>query len=335
MRLVWYALGGGLGHLQRALAVLRHLRPALGEEAPLLLTSAAYAHLAIAEGLPCLRLPGAHEARSLPEGVAAGLAVAALRHLAPIDMLVVDTFADGLHGELTPEVLALAARRGLVARPGGAEPATSPAWPCYQRVFVPLPEAQGVPGEAVGHVLLRRPDEGLTREDARQRLGLPAGGDRPLVLAMHAGDPGEVAGLFDLVRAASAHLEVPHDLRFATPLPLGPWWEDARLVHPHPAAELFAAVDVLVAGGGYHSVAEARAFGLRTLHRPFKRSHDDQTGRLGVGDAVVAPGWPATRWAEALAELLAAPRPAPVPASDTDGARRLALSLQAWLVAAP
>ncbi|MEB3327665.1 MAG: hypothetical protein VKQ33_00360 [Candidatus Sericytochromatia bacterium] len=327
MRLAWYALGGGLGHLQRALAVLRWLRPRLGAEAPLVVTSSAYAHLALAEGLPCLRLPGAHEAQALPEGVASGLARQALAALGPIGCLVVDTFPDGLHGELTPAVLAGATHKVLVARPGGGTPEASPAWGCYDRVVAPLPVAPWAGVEAVGWVLARRPGEALAPADARRRLGLPAVADRPLIVAMHAGDPGEVVGLFGLVRDASERLGQPHDLRFFTPLPLGGWLVDPRVVHPWPASELLEAVDLLVTGGGYNATAEADAFGVRALQVAFRRSHDDQAARVGQRARAAQPGWGVAEWTAALAAALAAPRPTPLSPADTDGARRLALTV--------
>ncbi|MEB3197911.1 MAG: hypothetical protein VKP62_11980 [Candidatus Sericytochromatia bacterium] len=337
MKLVWYALGGGLGHLQRALAVLRWLRPKLGADAPLLLTSSAYAHLAMAEGLPCLRLPGAHEAQALPPGAVATAIRALLDALAP-QCLVVDTFPDGLHGELAADWLARVPQRYLLARPGGGDPASSPAWPLYHQVFVPLPHSPWPGAEPIGWVLTRRPGEALSSADARRRLGLSPVADRPLVMALHAGDPGEVVALFESLRAASARLTQPHDLRLATPLPLGGWLLDDRLVHPWPAAELFPAVDLLVSGGGYHTTAEAAAFGVRALQLAFRRSHDDQAARLAPEASEEEPlatplpfraeaHWDVARWEAALQAALAAPRPTPLPAQETDGARQLALKL--------
>jgi hypothetical protein len=325
VKLVWYALGGGLGHMQRALAVMRWLRPRLGSEAPLVVTSSAYAHLAMAEGIPCLRLPGAHEAQALPEGVAGGIVQQALAALGPIGCLVVDTFPDGLHGELTPDVLAGAAHKVLVARPGGGTPEASPAWGCYDRVVAPLPTAPWPGVEGVGWVLARRPGEALAPADARRRLGLSPEAERPLVVAMHAGEPGEVVGLFELVREASARLARPHDLRLFTPLPLGGWLVDPRVVHPWPASELLEAVDLLVVGGGYNATAEADAFGVRALRVPFRRSHDDQAARVGDRPLVAQPGWGVAEWTETLGAALEAPRPSPLAPADTDGARRLAI----------
>jgi hypothetical protein len=331
VRLVWYALGGGLGHLQRALAVLRYLTPHLKGEAPLLLTSSGYAHLALAQGVPCVRLPGAHESGAWPEGVGAALLTGVLAAAAPIDCLVVDTFPDGLHLELTPDILMDAKRRFLIARPGGGTPDTSPGWASYDGVFVPLPESPWPGAEPVGWMLACGPADALSPEDARRRLRLPALASRPLVMAVHAGDPGEIVNLFEGVREASARVTQPHDLRFATPLPVAPWFDDERLVHPWPAAELFSAVDVLVSGGGYHSSAEASAFGLRAIQQPFRRTHDDQAARVGAGPWVAQPHWGVSEWAQALETALSAPAPAPAPPEQMSGAQTLALSLAARL----
>ncbi len=323
-RIAWYALGGGLGHLNRALAVLRHLRPLVPDAGVLLLTSAAYPHLAMSAGVPVMRVPGAAEAAQFPKGAVGALVAAILERLAPLDLLVVDTFADGLHLELTPAVLGLAARRALVWREGGVDPEGSPAWPHYDAVIAPTPTSARADARPVGWVLTRRPDEALTRADARRALGLPAAADRPLVLGMHAGEPGEVMGFFEHVMAGAARLDRPHDLRLATPLPLpGPEWAGRpELVYPYPAAEVLPAADLLVCGAGYNSAAEAAAFGVRTLFRPFARSHDDQATRA-TGHVFGAFDAPAVV-AAAIAAALDAPAPAPADPATTDGARTAA-----------
>lgn len=316
-RIAWYALGGGLGHLNRALAVLRHLRPLVPDAGVLLLTSSAYPHLAMAAGVPVMRVPGAAEAAQFPKGAVGALVAAMLARLAPLDLLVVDTFADGLHLELGPEVLDLAARRALIWREGGVEPDASPAWPRYDLVLSPTPASPRADARPVGWILNRRPDEALDRADARRALGLPVDGERPLVLGLHAGEPGEVAGFFDQVRAGCAVLGRPHDVRLATPLPL-PGFEG--LVHPYPAAEVLPAVDLLVCGAGYNSAAESAAFGVRTLFRPFARSHDDQ-GARAAGRAVLGALAGPEATAGAIRAALDGPAPVAAEPAVTDGAR--------------
>lgn len=324
-RIAWYALGGGLGHLNRALAVIRHLRPLAPDAGVLLLTSAAYPHLAMAAGVPVMRVPGAAEAVQFPKGAVGALVAAVLERLAPLDLLVVDTFADGLHLELTPEVLGLAARRALIWREGGVAPDASAAWPHYDVVLAPTPTSPRADAPPIGWVLTRRPDEALARADARRALGLPAEAAEPLVLGMHAGEPGEVSGFFEHLAAGAARLGRPHTLRLATPLPLpGPEWASRpELVHPYPAAEVLPAADLLVCGAGYNSAAEAAAFGVRTLFRPFARSHDDQAARAAGGPIMGALDAPDVV-AAAIAAALDAPAPAPADPATTDGARTAA-----------
>src|SRR5687768_8745077 len=117
-RIGWYALGGGLGPLNRALAVLRHLRPRLRDASVLLVTDSRFAHLAIAAGVPTLRVPGPAGIAQWKEGGASALAAAALGALAPLDLLVVDTYAEGRHGELAGSLAGLARRKALIVREG-------------------------------------------------------------------------------------------------------------------------------------------------------------------------------------------------------------------------
>lgn len=324
MRVAWYALGGGLGHLNRALAVLRHLRPRLSEAGFLLIASSPYTHLAIAAGLPVLRVPGAMEGLTFPKGATGLVAAAALERLAPLDLLVVDTFPDGLHGELTPEVLGLARRRALIDRDGAREPSASRG--LYDAILAPYPASADPAAEAVGYVVNRHPGEALAPEDARRRLGLPARQDGPSIVAMHAGDPGEVLGFFAQVRAACACLKQPHTLRLLTPLPLpgDPWPE---VVHPYPASETLPAADLVIAGGGYNSHAELRLFGRRALFRPFDRSHDRQADRLGPLEPTFDALTPPAELAGLIEEALARPAPAPAEPGDYEGAARAAAAL--------
>lgn len=331
-RVVWYALGGGLGHLNRALAVLRHFRPLVPDVGLLLLMSAPYVHLAVEAGVPAVRVPGAAEALTFPKGVTGQLTAAVLRQLEPLDLLVVDTFADGLHLELTPEVLAIATHRALIYREGGVIPGASPAWASYDTILAPYAVSSHPDAEAVGTIVNRTPTEAYPRPEARRLLGLPPEGDRPVIMAMHAGDPGEVLGFFAQVRAASARLDMPHDLRLVTPLPLPgePWPE----VYPiYPASEVLPAADLVVAGAGYNTHAELHLFGKRALFRPFDRSHDVQNARLDALDTVFGPLTDPTELAELMRRALAQPEPTPADPRDYQGAIQTARLLAALVKA--
>lgn len=318
-RVVWYALGGGLGHLNRALAVLRHFRPLVPDAGLLLLMSAPYVHLAVEAGVPAVRVPGAAEALTFPKGVTGQLTAAALRQLEPLDLLVVDTFADGLHLELTPEVLTIARRRALIYREGGVVPGASPGWHHYDAILAPYAVSPHPDAEAVGAIVNRTPLEAYPRPEARRLLGLAPESDRPLILAMHAGDPGEVLGFFAQVRAACAQVGTPHDLRLVTPLPLPgePWPE---LYHLYPASEVLHAADLVLSGAGYNTHAELHLFGKRALFRPFDRSHDVQASRLDGVDTVFGPLTDPLELAVMIRQALERPEPEPADVRDYQGA---------------
>ena len=141
-------------------------------------------------------------------------------------------------------------------------------------------------------------------------------------MAMHAGDEGEVVGFFQQVQAASALLDLPHDLRLLTPLPVR--GIDAH--HFHPAAELLPAADLVVCGAGYNSHAEVVLFGKRALFCPFERKHDRQHLR-SLRHETFTPRDDARAIAAKMRALLAAPAPPPVAAPD--GAKAIAALLAA------
>jgi hypothetical protein len=283
-----------------------------------------YIQSAVMQGLSVLRLPSGFEWHGGGFAAKASEVVHALFHaLGPVDLLVVDSFADGLRGELTADILRLARRRALIFRLGGTDPDRSPAWPLYQRILAPYPQAPRADTEAVGAILMRRPDEAFAVPQARRYLGVPEDTGDPLIIAVHAGDPGEVSSLFWLVRLAAEQLSLPHHLRLITPLPVtdGHWPER---VHLFPAAEVLPAADLVIAAAGYNSHAEVGCFGRRALLCPFGRSHDDQWGRLlpdqARFDLTVEP----RQLAALLGETLQRPPPPPLAAAYSDGARRCA-----------
>ena len=249
-RILWYVPGGGLGHATRALAILRRLRPRIPEAEIVLVLTTPYIQGAILQGLTVLRLPSAFEWQAAGGAERAVALVRALfAALGPFDLLVVDTFADGLQGELTSAVLELARQRVLIYRIGGVDPVTSPAWPFYHRILAPYPEAPHPAAEAVGIVLIRQPEEALSCADARRWLGLDPHAPGPVILGLHAGDPGEVSSFFELIQAACALLPPPWQLRLLTPLPVT---ESHRLerVHLYPAAEVLPAADLVLTRSG-------------------------------------------------------------------------------------
>ena len=308
-RFVYYALGGGLGHLNRGLAVIRHLRRLSPHVEALVITSSPFCHLAVAQGVPALRLPTAYEQQQLGDaGVGPRLARALLDAVAPMDALVVDAAASAL----TPEVLEVVERgrffRGFVHREEDVS-AYDGRLERFDRVFYPFPEAPadvGMPDrlQPVGHVVSRTAQDVLTRDQARLRLGLAPDDEAPLVLAYHAGSPAETMALFRRVKGASDRLRaeggLAHALRLVTPQILpGAEYFYPHLLAVHPVMDVLEAADLVVCAAGYSSVAELACLGRRAILWPLDRPDDHQTGRIGQ--------WPcigAATSEEALAGLM-------------------------------
>lgn len=323
-RLLWYAPGGGLGHVTRAVAILRLLRRRLPDLEARLVVTTPYLHGPLLEGIPTVRLPTPFEWRHTPDGddgrVLSGLLETLVGTDGP-DLLVVDTHADGLCGELSQALLERIPHRALIYRLGGVEPALSENWPRYQLRLSPYPEPVHPETEAVGHVLVRGPDEVYTPAAARRRLAI-AEGEGPVVLGFHAGDPGEVSSFFALLEAAVDRLPGTV-LRLVTPAPLTEDHRPHRL-HYQPVMEILPAADLTLSGAGYNSVGEVRALGLRALFCPFGRSHDRQDARVSADERFALTIEPAELAARIL-ERLSQPRPQP--ASQVDGAARAAAAL--------
>lgn len=192
---------------------------------------------------------------------------AELARQSPIGM-VVDVFPRGVLGEfqLCPSL----PPRVLLAR--YLEPrfyqATGEALAGYRRVLwvETPPEALRVPGrhEQIDPLILV--DDCLTREAARQDLGLP--GQGRCVLALGTGTAYEQRRLLDRLK------EVERLRFFSTRLPPG-----QRVVSRFPAGRLLRAADLVVAAAGYQSYYEIVACGIPAVFVPQRRPLDHQARR--------------------------------------------------------
>lgn len=323
-RVLFYAPGGGLGHLQRALALARRLRD---QTRPVVLTTSPFGTSVGSEGLD-VRVVTERGASALPALRAAFVEAAC-------DALVADCFAEGPAGELVALEGFLPPRRALVLR-RRADPAPVRA-PSYELVLsVEAGAEAGAPAGArvvvTGPVLIRGLAELPSRSRARRLMGIEEGDARPVLLVLHHGYPGETEALGRLILAAAPGAAPGWCLRVASLRPLAdPDLEAVRVRH-WPAMELLPGVDAAVAGGGYASCHEVAAAGVPALHVPMGRRHDGQARRvraLGHGLAVTSPD----ELPAALANLVAGSR-LPRAVSDParwDGALRAASALAAWL----
>lgn len=319
MRALYYALGGGLGHFTRSLALGRH-----------------YARLTGGEHVLCINTPFAQtaarmlaaESRRQPE-VAARLKLVTLDPTAnaaevalelhpwleawrPTD-LVVDTFPRGIGGELANILPTLrGVRRILIARTLPRQYVVGydlAPFVAEQFEIVLVPGEPSPYGEAVATIdlppfLIRDTHELLPAAAARAQTIKPAvaGSNAesaarlptgktpaksihppPILLVVGSGTRNECRNWLALFEGLLRYGEPPGcDLRFAVP-------DEAAADIPAaiapfrvlhlPLFEVLPMASVVVGCGGYNLVHETSALGLDALWIPRPRRYDDQTQR--------------------------------------------------------
>jgi hypothetical protein len=301
MNLLYYALGGGHGHVLRGLAILR----ALGGGR--LIGPAALAGWAEPHGVDYAAAP--------TEGVEDWIASQPTPAL-----LLVDVFPRGVLAELRP--LIERAPAWLVSR--WVRPAfylrddvRAVLESRYERILWAETPAPGlgalmVPQTVIGPVLLDTPP--LSREDARRTLGVP--GATPLIVGLGSGEAAAQRRVLRLLEKVAARLGA--QLRFVSDiLPA-----EGPVVALFPAARYFAGGDVVVTAAGYHAFHETRVAGVPTVFMPQRRKIDDQFQR--AKGAIVASDPAGLE--RAVDALLRGHRLPPLPAQE--GARRAARLVQ-------
>jgi len=267
--ILYYALGGGHGHVLRGLAVLSRLGHGT------LLGPSALAPWAAALGVAYVSPPAA----GAREWFAACPAPA---------LLVVDVFPRGVVAELTP-LLERAPAAWLVARRVREDyylhpPVRATLESRYERVLwceTPPPALADLAVDAtpLPPILLR--PRALDRAEARRRLGVTPG--EPLILALGSGDPERQRLLCRLLvkiaaRRGAALRFVSSELEAAPPV-----------VALFPAAAWLDAADVVVTAAGYHAVHETALAGVPTVLVPQARAYDDQRWRAREGVVATDP----------------------------------------------
>ncbi len=273
----YYALGGGLGHLTRAEAIHRAFRRRSNEPFVVLDNCRVAARVTS----PRLVLEDRPDSSAL-----AALISALLSSLKP-KALVVDAFPAGILGELASllgqtEPVKLAVVRRLRAEWVERWNLTELVPRAYHRVLYvepgselpglePLPSARRVPP-----VLVREPDEVLSRKEARRILDIP---DETLAVAAVVSEltPAAQGLLSAAARAAERATAGAAWFRVVSPQPVARFAEQ-RLEH-FPLMEWMRAFDVVVGGSGYHLCHETDALGVPAVLVPQVRRYDDQFAR--------------------------------------------------------
>lgn len=235
-----YALGGGWGHLTRAVALARAARKVR------VLTNSPYAAI-VAKAMPELDLAIIPAQTPLEEARRA--AVQVVRDASP-EVLIVDTFPRGLGGELSPLLAALPARKVLVHRDVNPRYIASASLQQFVKDHYDLVLVPG-PGEEA-HFEHELTAPWLVRNANELRAGIPSG-----VLVCASGMPSE----FEWYRAVASLLSTE----------ITQYW---------PAIDRYADASVVVGGGGYNTVEECLACGVPLVARAWPRTYDRQARRL-------------------------------------------------------
>lgn len=331
MRWLVYALGGGLGHLTRALALARAAaRQGVATKvlsqspfAPFVRTHLRDDRWAAEIELSVLETAGAEGTREL-----VGRALRSGHH----DALVVDTFPRGLLGELEPYLdrPAFLVHRDLDPRYVQAQ-GLARLVPRYQGVLLPgeagpLAAAPWARVAQTAPWLCRDADELLSPAEARRVL---SAGDLPVALVVGSGNAHEVRGARALADTLAEAFPERLAVRLAAPgLSGGPPHTGALgAFESWPLLPLLTGVDLVVGAGGYHTVYEARAVGARLLAFARPRTYDRQQHRLRPDERVRS----AAEVIEAVGASLDAGLPVRAAPRFDSGARQAVDVLLRWL----
>lgn len=267
---LYYAFGGGMGHVTRAAAILRQLRR-FGITRTLALTNALNPLPLQHEALPY------HHVASDPATVRDHVPRWLMDHLPRV--LVMDVFPHGILQELADVLPQLPCRKVLVSR-YLQEPYRQLVRTARQDFDAILcaESSASIPGAvACEPILVRDAGELLPRAEARRRLGVQDA--QPVVLGVSSGDAAWEATFFALLRKAWRHLAPDAHLRLVSP----------RLAGHYPLIELFNGVDIVVGASGYNLFHEVRATGVHGIFLPQPRRYDDQSWRAGGACVVESP----------------------------------------------
>ncbi|HEX8822556.1 MAG TPA: hypothetical protein VF794_21700 [Archangium sp.] len=287
-RWLLYALGGGMGHLTRAVALGRAARQR-GHQVEVVTNSAFAAGLALEAELGEGRV---HRLGPELDKHAVRAAFERLLAQAGPDVLVVDTFPRGLGGELAPLLPELKIRKVLVHRdlhPDYVERFGLARFvEAYDRLIVPgepAPLAHHPRAVSTPPWLVREAGELLDVTSARQELRVSET-SAPVVAVLACGQPEEVEEYVGLAAMLQRELGTRAAVRLLAPCALASVPAPVTWLRPWPALALMRGIDVLVGAGGYNTVQEARATGTPLVAFARPRLYDRQALRLHSSERV-------------------------------------------------
>jgi hypothetical protein len=280
-RWLLYALGGGMGHLTRAVALGRAARRR-GHLVEVVTNSPFAPGLALEAELGEGRV---HRLGAELDKHAVRASIERLLDQVRPGVLVVDTFPRGLGGELAPLLPELRATKVLVHRdlhPDYVERFELARFvDAFDRLLVPgepAPFAHHPRAASTPPWLLLDAGELLDVPTARSKLGVPTGEETmPVVAVLGCGRPEEVDEYATLAETLQRTPGLRALVRLLSPGTPPRLW---------PALSVMRGIDVLVGAGGYNTVQEARATGtpLVAIARP--RLYDRQALRLRASERI-------------------------------------------------
>ena len=276
-----YALGGGWGHLNRAIALAR---VAVAHANIHILTNSLYQHQ-IGPLEDHIYLRRINSAASLAETCAQ---VQQLITQGTWDCIIVDTFPRGLGGELVDVLFQAVCHKVLIHRD------LRPAY-IHQKAIIPFVanvyDLILVPGELGSSLLtklsqtvhtapwlIRSEDELPDPAAVYPLLNLPTSGHKPIVVVLSGGRP-EEQSWHGLTAQALANRFPALNVRCIAPTQPQNCPHELLVSH-YPAMECLVAAHLVVGSGGYNTVNECRALAIPLIARPFARLYDRQPLRL-------------------------------------------------------
>ncbi len=285
-----YALGGGVGHLTRAIALARVAR-GLGHGIRVLTNSPFAASLPIEQDLgeeaALIRIDPTLDRDTVASNVRSML------EPCDFDVLIVNTFPRGLAGELATFLGDLTCPKVLIHRD------LNPAYVRWAglRSFATRYDLIILPGEdaPLGDLpsairtdawLLRDRAELLDRTAARRRLGITCDDERPVVVVAGCGRWDEIEAARLVAVRMHEHVKGVALVRFVSVKGLA---VSERYAGSFiwPLLEVMAGIDVLVGSGGYNTVHEARATETPLVALAQNRKYDRQDVRLSPAERAV------------------------------------------------
>ncbi len=266
-----YALGGGMGHFTRALALARRAAQT-GTPCVLLTNSALAAEVNTAALIPQGVSIVAIDPRADRDAVA--LRVAQEVSKQTWACVLVDTFPRGLAGELPPILSGMSnpciwIHRFLCDAYAG-RPEVLKAAQSFDHIIVP---GETAPLENLSNAtrtapwLLLDSDELWAPAQARSALDIPDD-SVPSVVIVGCGTAPEIQEAETLASTMGKACGKQAHIRFVVP---SKTW---------PLLRLLPGVNLLVGQAGYNTVQEARATGTTLIARPRTRLYDRQHGRM-------------------------------------------------------